>query len=137
MSRCVTYLYVCVILFIIIMVRVYIQSTEWKLLSLAFGNRSGVRFFFLFISSSPPPSVCSHQFSGDFYKSFVAHIKRDSRVAVKDDKKYGPFAVRFFALSSCIARPHRSRRFVYFIINNIANTSSVRLRPPSFIQVSK
>lgn len=96
-------------------------------------------FFFLFISSSPPPCVCSHQFSGDFYKSFVAHIKRDSRVAVKDDKKYGPFVVRFFRLFFLHLAPTSQPSLCLFYHQHkyceyVLRTS---LRPPSFIQVSK
>jgi len=68
--------------------------------------------------------VCSHQFSGDFYKSFAAHKKTHCKGR---QKKYIPSLTCVFPFSSSPytrTRTAPERRFVYFIINtNIANTT--------------
>lgn len=102
-------------------------ALEW------FGKRIRINIFLFCVSSSsltpqpqPPPYVCSHQFLGDFYKSFVSHKKIRCKGR---QKNMGLTCVFSFSLQThACAHAIPERRFVYFIINtNIANTSSIRL----------
>jgi len=113
-----------------------IQSTKRKLLSLAFGNRSEDTFFSLstfcrrrrrlllvFAHINSRATSINHS-------SYTRTHKKDTRAPLQRTTKNMGLSRRFFfpARFSWTARPHRSRRFVYFIINtNIANTFSVRL----------
>lgn len=120
------YLYMCVCVF-----SIYYTVDRTKTIITGFRKTFGRHVFSLstfcrrlhivFARINSPVTSINH--SSHTYK------KRLSRAAAKDDKKYGPFAARFFPpVPPAAPRPNRSRRFVYFIINtNIANTSSVRL----------
>jgi len=147
MSRCVTYLRGVCILFIIIMARVQyiytiytyiiynIQSTERKLLSLAFGNHSEDTFFSLSTFRRRRrrllafARINSRATSINHSSHTRTHKKRLARRCKGRWKNMGlSWRVFLPPVPRAPRATHLCRRFVYFIINtNIANTSSVRL----------
>lgn len=109
-----------------------------------FGNRTEDTYtifpFTIYISSLSPPYVCSHQFSGDFYKSFVAHKKTRCKGRRRRRRRQKIWALRVFPpspSSDCSFSPVPTQQFslpnvslclFYHQHTNIANTSSsVRL----------